>query len=92
MLPIPVSKFIPSFANAEVAIEKPARGPQAAAAAGPNAPAPEFYTVPAAREITVLDLLTHTSGVMSGRMSNSAGQAASANRRDEGLKYTEKLG
>ena len=47
--------------------------------------------MPAARELTVLDLLTHTSGVMSGRMSNSVGQPASAKRHDEGLKWTEAI-
>jgi CubicO group peptidase (beta-lactamase class C family) len=90
----PVSKFIPSFAGSEVAIEKPARGPQGAppAAVGAAAPPPEFYTVPAAREVTILDLLTHTSGVMSGRMSNSVGQAASGKRHDVGLKWTEEIG
>jgi CubicO group peptidase (beta-lactamase class C family) len=90
----PVSKFIPGFASPEVAIEKTRTGPgaPAPAAAGPGAPPPDFYTVPAAREVTILDLLTHTSGVMSGRMSNSVGQAASAKRHDVGLKWTEEIG
>src|SRR5262245_31696783 len=63
----PISKFIPSYADAQVAIAKqPAGGgPAAAPAAGAPPPAPQFYTVPAARPITVLDVLTHTSGVMS---------------------------
>jgi CubicO group peptidase (beta-lactamase class C family) len=42
--------------------EEPARGP-----GNP----PKFYTVPAAREITVKDLLTHTSGLSSGPMGQS---------------------
>jgi CubicO group peptidase (beta-lactamase class C family) len=62
------------------------------AAGGPGAPPPEFYTVPAERAITVLDLLTHTSGVMSGRISNSAGQAATAKRHDLGVRYVEEIG
>lgn len=56
----PVSKFIPPFKEMKVAIlEEPGRG-----AGNP----PKFYTVPAAREITVKDLLTHTSGLSSGPM------------------------
>jgi CubicO group peptidase (beta-lactamase class C family) len=94
----PVSRFIPAYANLAVAIEKPARpGPGAAPAAapagnGPGGPPPEFYTVPATREITVLDLLTHTSGLMSGRMGNAAGNAAFNKRHDLGLKWVEELG
>jgi CubicO group peptidase (beta-lactamase class C family) len=37
----------------------------------------------------VLDLLTHTSGVMSGRMSNSVGQAAFPKRHEQGLAWVE---
>ena len=59
----PVSKFIPEFKIMKVAIESEPGG----AAANP----PKFYTVPAAREITIKDLLTHTSGLASGPMGNS---------------------
>jgi CubicO group peptidase (beta-lactamase class C family) len=38
---------------------------------GPPAAPPEFELVPAAREITVHDLLTHTSGLMSGGVSGA---------------------
>jgi len=55
----PVSRFIPEFKSLQVAMAKPAP------AAGRGA-APEIYTVPAAREITIRDLLTHTSGLESG--------------------------
>lgn len=93
----PVSRFIPSYANLEVAIEKPARpgpggAPATATGGGPGGPSPEFYTVPATRQITVLDLLTHTSGLMSGAMGNSAGGAAFNKRHDSGLKWVEELG
>ena len=93
----PVSRFIPSYANLEVAVAKPARpgpgGPPAAATrGGPGGAPPEFYTVPAEREITVLDLLTHTSGLMSGPIGNSAGNAAFNKRHDVGLKWVEELG
>jgi CubicO group peptidase (beta-lactamase class C family) len=53
----PVSKFLPEFRDMKVAM--PRERPAAAAA-------PEFYVVPANREITIRDLLTHTSGLVSG--------------------------
>ena len=67
----PVSRYIPEFRNMKVAVlqTSPAgRGGGAAAAAPPS---PQFYTMPAQREITIKDLLTHTSGLGSGPMSNS---------------------
>jgi CubicO group peptidase (beta-lactamase class C family) len=59
----PVSKFIPEFKNMKVAVESEH--------GGATAKPPKFYTVPAAREITIKDLLTHTSGLASGPMGNS---------------------
>src|SRR5688572_20018860 len=92
----PVSRFIPAYANLEVGVAKPAApgpgGPAPAAQGGPGGAPPEFYKVPATRQITVLDLLTHTSGLMSGAMGNSAGNAAFNKRHDIGLKWTEELG
>ena len=93
----PISKFIPSYADAEVAIAKPAAGGGAAAAApaaagAAGAPPPQFYKVPATRPITVLDVLTHTSGVMSGPMSNSVGNASFEKRHEVGLKWVEPVG
>src|ERR1700694_759256 len=64
----PVSKFIPEFKDTKVAMEKPRPSGAAAAAAGrggQQAPQ-EIYTVPAPREITIRDLMTHTSGLESG--------------------------
>jgi CubicO group peptidase (beta-lactamase class C family) len=92
----PVSRFIPAYANLEVGIVKPARpgpggAPAAATGGGAGGPPPEFYRVPATRPITVLDLLTHTSGLMSGPIGNSAGNAAFNKRHDVGLKWTEEL-
>jgi CubicO group peptidase (beta-lactamase class C family) len=91
----PVAKFIPAFGELTVAMAKSGgsgpSGPGPAAPAGPAAP-PDFYSVPAARQITVLDLLTHTSGVMSGPMSNVNGQAAFQTRHDVGLKWVESIG
>jgi CubicO group peptidase (beta-lactamase class C family) len=56
----PVSRFIPEFKNLnKVAVPKPVAQP------------PEFDTVSALREITIRDLLTHTSGLLSGGLGNS---------------------
>jgi CubicO group peptidase (beta-lactamase class C family) len=88
----PVSRYIPSYRDMQVGVPQPRRagfgfggGP---APAGP----PEYYTVPADRDVTILDLLTHTSGVMSGQIGNAAGQAASQRRHAEGVAWTEALG
>lgn len=86
----PVSRFIPSYRDMKVAVPVERRG----GFGGPpgQAPRPEFYTVPAERDVTVLDLLTHTSGVMSGQISNAEGQAASSRRHELGVAWTELLG
>jgi CubicO group peptidase (beta-lactamase class C family) len=83
----PVSKFIPALKGMQVAIAQtgtgapPAQGPPPAA----GTPAePRFYTVPADHEITVRELLTHTSGLVSGTISNAA-------NRKVVLKGTESL-
>ena len=78
----PVSRFIPEFKNLnKVAVPKPGaaggrrrwRAPAAAPAAGGRGAAPpEFDIVSATREITIRDLLTHGSGLMSGGLGDSA--------------------
>ena len=70
-----VSTFIPEFKTMKVAVakgttDKPVQMP-AFGRGGPPAAPPEFDLVPAAREITVHDLLTHTSGLMSGGVSGA---------------------
>jgi CubicO group peptidase (beta-lactamase class C family) len=81
----PVSRFIPEFKNLnKVAVPKPGaqpgggRGGAPAAGSRGGAPGaggrgatPEFDTVSASREITIKDLLTHGSGLMSGGLGNS---------------------
>ena len=51
LLDDPISKYLPEFKNPKVLV-KPASG--------------EPYTIPASREITIRDLLTHTSGLTYG--------------------------
>jgi CubicO group peptidase (beta-lactamase class C family) len=46
---------------------------------------------PFEREVTILDLLTHTSGIMSGPMSNDEGKELLDGRQRIGLKWTESL-
>ncbi len=70
----PVSRFVPEFKGLQVAVEMP-RTPGPAT----QAVEPTFYTVPAAREITIRDLLTHTSGLVSGGV--SATEAAKIQRK-----------
>lgn len=83
----PVSRFIPELKNLnKVAVPKPGaqaggaggRGGAPAAGGRGGAPgtggrgaAPDFDTVSASREITIRDLLTHGSGLVSGGLGNS---------------------
>jgi CubicO group peptidase (beta-lactamase class C family) len=95
----PVSRFIPGFKNLQVAMPKPTTpGANAGAGrgggrgAGQPAPEPEIYTVPATREITVRDLLTHTSGLESSGVGNrAAARAAPRLTTDSLATYIPKL-
>ena len=94
----PVSRFIPEFKGAKVAMPKP--GARAGGPAGPGGPgggrsggieaAPAFDVVSANRDITVRDLLTHGSGLMSGGLGNAAGPQRGPN--DTLATYVPKLG
>ena len=72
----PVSKFIPEFKDLKVAVAQPNQGQAGGRGAGTE---PRFYTVPADREITIKDLLTHTSGLVSGTISTA--EAAKIQRK-----------
>ena len=86
----PVSKFIPEFKGLKVAVAQAGRAGGGPAAAPAEAP---FYTVPADREITIRDLLTHTSGLMSGDVQQSRGRRRSALKGKESLAdYLPRLG
>lgn len=79
----PVSKFIPEFKNSKVAVASP----------HPLPGAPDFYLEPAYREVTVHDLLTHTSGLMSGGLGAREGQKTTPKLPTDTLAtYVPKLG
>jgi CubicO group peptidase (beta-lactamase class C family) len=92
----PVSRFVPEFADMTVAVAQPApagRGGGAAPGGRAGGPAaPRFYTVPAERAITVRDLLTHTSGLVSGPMGNSEAAKVGAGPTETLADYLPRLG
>ena len=91
----PVSKFIPEWEDMVVGVPQAAGpgfpGPGAGPGGGRQA-APSFYTMPAEREVTVRDLLTHTSGVVSGTISNFANRAVGAGPTETLADYIPRLG
>jgi CubicO group peptidase (beta-lactamase class C family) len=89
----PISKFIPEWADMKVAVPQPSAGPGGAGPGGAaNNAEPRYYTVPAERQVTVRDLLTHTSGVVSGQISNAAARAVAAQPNETLADYIPRLG
>jgi CubicO group peptidase (beta-lactamase class C family) len=87
----PVSKFIPEFRGMKVAVIQD--GP--AGRGGPPAAGtpPLFYTVPATHEITIQELLSHVSGLVSGGAASAAELAKVARKPGETLAdYIPRLG
>jgi CubicO group peptidase (beta-lactamase class C family) len=92
----PVSKFIPEWKDMTVGVAMPG-GPGARAGGPPaggrgGAPEPRYYTVPIERELTIRDLLTHTNGVVSGPVSQSANRAVAAKPTETLADYIPRLG
>jgi CubicO group peptidase (beta-lactamase class C family) len=85
----PISRYIPEFKSLKVAVQS---GTAAPAAPGGRGGAPQFYTMPPAREITVKDLLTHVSGLASGPMGNSTVQAIARKQGETLADYIPRLG
>jgi CubicO group peptidase (beta-lactamase class C family) len=83
----PVSKFVPEWKSMTVAVPQPAPpsarggGPAPTGRTGGPPPEPRYYTIPVEREVTVRDLLTHTSGVVSGDQFANRAVAAGPRRR-----------
>jgi CubicO group peptidase (beta-lactamase class C family) len=81
----PVSKFIPEFRGMKVAISD--QGQDGVQTSGPH-----FYTVPANREITIRDLLTHVSGLVSGPISTAEAGKYARQPNDTLADYIPRLG
>lgn len=77
----PVAKYIPEFRNSKVAIEN-VRVPIPMADGTPGAE--RHYTVPANHDITIIDLLTHTSGLASGGITNEEFRKLMQSRQPSG--------
>ena len=77
LLSDPVSKYIPSFAKMQVGVEK----------SGGDGGKPVLELVPARRQITVQDLMRHTSGITYGFFGGGLVKAAysDANLSDPGM-------
>jgi CubicO group peptidase (beta-lactamase class C family) len=94
----PVSRFIPEFKNPKVAMLKnpgagAGRGVPPPGGRGEPPPPPEIYTIPAERELTIRDLLTHTNGLETGGPGSREGARIAP--RDTGstlAKYVPTLG
>ena len=86
----PVWQYIPEFKDTTVAIVKT---PAVPAANGQPAREAVYYTVPADREMTIRDLLTHTSGLQSGALGNRIGARLAPRSTSSDLaKYVPTLG
>ncbi len=92
----PVSRFIPEFKSMKVATPRPGAQPAPAAAgrgAGGRGGDVLFDLVSATREITIKDLLTHGSGLMSGGLgATQAARIAPKAPTDALADYIPKLG
>jgi CubicO group peptidase (beta-lactamase class C family) len=73
----PAGRFIPELQELTVAVPNAAASYSPAPSGAVSAPQP-WRSVPAERPVTVRDLLTHTSGLMSGGASSSAAVAIGA--------------
>ena len=83
----PVSKFIPEMKGLQVAVATTPRG-RRRLPTRPRASIP----CPREREITVRDLLTHTSGLVSGGISNREAQQVALKGKETLADYLPRLG
>jgi CubicO group peptidase (beta-lactamase class C family) len=88
----PVSKFIPELKDIKVAVPLPSPPASPFAPAPKTQQDPRFYTMPADREITIRDLLTHTSGIVSGPISMSQNAKVSFKQGEKLADYIPRLG
>jgi CubicO group peptidase (beta-lactamase class C family) len=89
----PVSRFIPEFKNPKVAMLKTPAAPAGPPAPGQPPREPETYAVPAERELTIRDLLTHTNGLETGGPgSREGGRISPRNTSSNLAAYVPTLG
>jgi CubicO group peptidase (beta-lactamase class C family) len=88
----PVSRYIPEFRGMKVGIAQPFVLGGAGGGGRSGAAELSFYTVPAQREITIKDLLTHVSGLGSGPMGNSGIDKVARRDGDKLSDYIPRLG
>ena len=89
----PVSRFIPEFKNPKVAMLKNPAAPTGPPAPGQPPREPETYTVPAERELTIRDLMTHTNGLETGGPgSREGGRISPRNTNSNLAAYVPTLG
>lgn len=89
----PVYNFIPEFKGIKVAVPKGGTAAaDAAQSSGQSSGTPEYDTVPASREITIKDLLTHTSGLVSGGLSSAKAREIPRDPNTTLADYIPKLG
>ena len=77
----PVSKWIPEFAEMQVAVLREPLDQNISPIRVDREDIPPYRLVPAAREITVHDLLTHTSGLASGGLGSAITASGGLNGR-----------
>jgi CubicO group peptidase (beta-lactamase class C family) len=87
----PVSRYIPEFRGMKVGMLQTTSPAPGAGRGGAELPL-QFYTVPAQREITIKDLLTHVSGLGSGPMGNSGIEKVARKDGDKLSDYIPRLG
>jgi CubicO group peptidase (beta-lactamase class C family) len=90
----PVSRFVPGFEAMTVGVLRQQDGGRGFGGRGNGAGggnAPDFYPVPVERALTIVDVLTHTGGVMSGTVGNAGGNPIFAQRETLGLTWAEGL-
>ncbi len=80
----PISKWIPEFAEMEVAVLRDPVDENISPFRADPDNLPDYRTVPAAREITVHDILTHTSGLASGGLGSAASAQSGLSGRGPG--------
>jgi len=87
----PVSRYIPEFRGMKVGVAQPPQTGPGGGRVGAEQAA-QFYTVPAQREITIKDLLTHVSGLGSGPMGNSGIEKVARQDGEKLSDYIPRLG